>query len=448
MNAVDRLSKAVTFATVSDSDPGKVDWEQFSGFHAYLKEAYPLLHKTLHREVVGRASLLYHWKGKGKGKPFAFLAHMDVVPVTPETVHEWGYPPFSGHNDGEYIWGRGSADMKAQLISYLETIETLISEGFTPNQDIYLCFGHNEEILAEQDSGALAMADTLKSRGVELEFVFDEAGAILKDPPFGVKHTVVMVGTAEKGFADLRITLKGEDGHSAEPGGLCAMGDLAKLICAIEANPMPCRLIPCVRQYVSGLVQTLDDVAEQERIAGSDEYVFEKMKHGKKTHAMVRTTIVPTVCRAGSASNVIPAEASCILNVRLLPGDGLEDVEAHIHRLAQQAGIACELRLEVLKHSPPPPETSTDTPTFRLLGEIYSQWEPGSVLVPYIVTGGTDSKNYKGITDEIYRVSPFIREPGRPSGAHGLNEHIPIAAFHKALRFIRIFIEQQSKRYE
>lgn len=92
--AISRLSKAVTYATVSNRDESQVDWSQFTGFHRFLEESYPLVHKAFQREVVGKASLLYRWKGTGKGKPFAFLAHMDVVPVPPEDLPDWKYPPF------------------------------------------------------------------------------------------------------------------------------------------------------------------------------------------------------------------------------------------------------------------------------------------------------------------------------------------------------------------
>jgi len=37
-----------------------------------------------------------------------FMAHQDVVPVPANTVNDWTYPPWSGHYDGERVWGRGT----------------------------------------------------------------------------------------------------------------------------------------------------------------------------------------------------------------------------------------------------------------------------------------------------------------------------------------------------
>ena len=116
-SAIAHLCGAVKFATVSNECDDLVDWESFTGLHTYLRDTYPLLHKTLEREVVGKGSLLYRWPGKGRGMPFALLAHMDVVPI--EHPENWKYDPFSGYYDGTFIWGRGSADMKCQMIAIL-----------------------------------------------------------------------------------------------------------------------------------------------------------------------------------------------------------------------------------------------------------------------------------------------------------------------------------------
>jgi Gly-Xaa carboxypeptidase len=44
----------------------------------------------------------------------------DTVPVNPDTIDQWTYPPWSGYYDGTWIWGRGSSDCKNQLIAVLE----------------------------------------------------------------------------------------------------------------------------------------------------------------------------------------------------------------------------------------------------------------------------------------------------------------------------------------
>ena len=71
--------------------------------------------------------------------------HEDVVPVNPDTVDKWTHPPFSGHFDGERIWGRGSSDDKSGLIAIMSTVESLLERNFQPTRGVVLTFGFDEE---------------------------------------------------------------------------------------------------------------------------------------------------------------------------------------------------------------------------------------------------------------------------------------------------------------
>ena len=129
--ALDNLSKAISIPTVSYPEKEKVDFEQFRKFHEFLEEAYPLIHKNLTKEVVLEASLIYKWEGtRSDLDPIALLAHQDVVPISAGTEGDWTNPPFSGYNDGEFIWGRGALDMKNHLIAVMEAVETLLEEEY------------------------------------------------------------------------------------------------------------------------------------------------------------------------------------------------------------------------------------------------------------------------------------------------------------------------------
>ena len=91
----------------------------------------------------------------------------DVVPVDPDTVEEWLYPPYSGHFDGERIWGRGTADDKNGLIAILSVllsiqvptdpdyfdraaVEYLVAAKFLPTRTLILAFGFDEESSGKQ----------------------------------------------------------------------------------------------------------------------------------------------------------------------------------------------------------------------------------------------------------------------------------------------------------
>lgn len=132
--ATERLSGAVRIPTESYDDMGPVGeddrWDVFQDFHDYLAKSYPKVyvallmqlmfrHSRLKVEKVNTWGLVYTWNGSdsqlkpGLPHPRAllivvlFMAHQDVVPVPKVTESDWKYPPWSGHYDGEKIWGRG-----------------------------------------------------------------------------------------------------------------------------------------------------------------------------------------------------------------------------------------------------------------------------------------------------------------------------------------------------
>ena len=185
-----------------------IDTLAFLGFHQFLSEAYPLIHSDLKKEVFSEFSLLYTWEGKNPDqKPIILMAHMDVVPAPDE--ERWEQPPYSGANDGTFIWGRGAIDDKGLMIATLEAVEKLLGEKFVPDRTIYLAFGHDEEILG---NGARVIANTLKERGVEAEFILDEGLSITKGIVPMINIPVASIGISEKGYMSVALTVEMDGG--------------------------------------------------------------------------------------------------------------------------------------------------------------------------------------------------------------------------------------------
>ena len=78
-----------------------------------------------------------------KGKLFCFLGHTDVVPTGPE--EQWTYPPFSAQIDGDLLYGRGTADMKASIAAFLQSIEEFFETSPELNYRIAILLTSNEE---------------------------------------------------------------------------------------------------------------------------------------------------------------------------------------------------------------------------------------------------------------------------------------------------------------
>ena len=78
-----------------------------------------------------------------KGKLFCFLGHTDVVPTGPED--KWKYPPFSATIDGDLLYGRGTADMKASVSAFIESTKEFLDSNDDLNFRLAILLTSNEE---------------------------------------------------------------------------------------------------------------------------------------------------------------------------------------------------------------------------------------------------------------------------------------------------------------
>ncbi|KAH9074826.1 hypothetical protein EDB83DRAFT_2312331 [Lactarius deliciosus] len=171
-------------------------------------------HETLALTKVNTYGLLYEWKGSDDSlKPLLLAAHQDVVPVDPQTVDQWKYLPYSGHYDGEFIWGRGSTDDKSGLIGILSSVETLLEKNFKPTRTIVLAFGFDEETTGMQGGRRLSQV-LLKKYGEDSFALLVDEGSGFDDIGGSV---IAIPGTAEKGYADTMVTVSTAGSHSSVP---------------------------------------------------------------------------------------------------------------------------------------------------------------------------------------------------------------------------------------
>ena len=154
------LSSVIKIETVSHEDVELDIKANFKVLQTKLAKQYPLTHSILKKEILDGYSLLYTWKGSDAAlDPIVFMAHQDVVPADEFTLDQWTHAPFSGEIADGFIWGRGTMDIKNQLIAVFEAVEQLIRNNYQPARTIMLSFSHNEEVLG---SGAVAVVAHLK----------------------------------------------------------------------------------------------------------------------------------------------------------------------------------------------------------------------------------------------------------------------------------------------
>lgn len=445
MKIAAHLSDAIKCKTVSMPHDEGVDWGEFEKLHRLLDEAYPLIAENTEKEVIGRASLVYRWKGKNPSlDPIAMLAHQDVVPVAEGTEGDWEHGAFEGYNDGEIIWGRGALDMKNHLICVMEAVESLIAEGFVPERDVYLCFGHNEETVGNEYSAARLIADTLKERGIHLDSVLDEGSALLRLDVKGLIHSYVSaIGVAEKGYVDMKITLHDKGGHTSAAPKHSGMNKLANTVKDLEKHQFKSRWLPF-------LDELLDSIGRRATYLGRIVmcnlpilrplilFVF-KMIPGSAS--IVRTVTSISQCEGSPAANVLPQRPSLTVNFRPLQGDTIDDVEKHVRKYVRYKDIEITRanQKEATKFSP------TDSRAFKAIQSVEEGLHPGDVVVaPYLVMGGTDASYYEVICDNVLRYAPFNVSLSLFMTTHATNERVPVDCLEEAVIFFREYIKKAS----
>jgi carboxypeptidase PM20D1 len=431
--AAGRLAGALRFPTVSHEGGANVEAAAFQGLHQYLQQTFPRVHATLTREVVNGYSLLYTWKGRKPDlPPVLLMSHQDVVPVEPGTEKDWTHSAFSGFMDDAWVWGRGSLDDKVGVLGLLEAAETLLGRGFQPDRTIYFAFGHDEEVGGRY--GAAEIAKLLAQRGVKPAFILDEGGLIAEDAIPGLTRPAAMVSTAEKGYLSVELVARSEGGHSSMPPPHSAIGTLAAAVEKLEDNQMPARIEGATRRSYQYLAP---EMPFGPRLILANLWLFSPLLERQAAadpaaNARIRTTTAPTIFQGGIKENVLPHEARAVVNFRLLPGDTIQGVLRHVR---DTVGPGIRVSATGDANSEPSPESDVRAPEFSLIQRTLTQTFPNIIVSPNLLSGGTDTKRYRGFTPNVYRFVPMRLKPADLKRIHGTNERVGIANYGEIVRF-------------
>ena len=431
--AADRLAAAVRIPTVSVESGKVAEPAQFLKLHQHLADSFPKLHAALRREVIGDYSLLYTWPGRNAQAPAVMLmAHQDVVPIAPGTEKAWQGDPFSGEIRDGFVWGRGAWDDKGSLMAILEAVELLVSQGFVPARTIHLAFGHDEEVGGRH--GAARIAERIRERGSRLAMVLDEGMLITDGMIDGLSAPAAIIGVAEKGTLTLRLTATGEPGHSSMPPARTAIGTLARAVARVEANPLPARLSGLPREMFETLAPEMSGV---NGLLLSNLWLFEPvvrqvMQKKANTNTVLRTTTAPTVLSAGNKENVLPGEAVALFNFRLLPGDSIAGVIAHVSAAVDDPSI----RIEALPGgTEPSPVSASGAAGYQAIARTLRELSPTLVVAPGLMIAATDSRHFADIADNVYRFMPVRARAEDLARFHGTNERMSVANYAQIIQF-------------
>ena len=145
--------------------------------------------------------------------------------------------------------------------------------------------------------------------------------------------------------------------------------------------------------------------------------------------ALVHTTIAPTIIQGGVKDNVIPSNASAVINLRILPGNTTAGVLKHLTESVNDSRVKVATLNGMASEAS---QISSDTSNgFQKVAETIRGCYPGSIVAPFLCIAATDSRKFENISTCVLRFSPVTDM----EGIHGINEHVGVDEFKKGVNF-------------
>lgn len=423
-----RFSEMLKVETISFR--GQEEREKFYKFHKTLEELFPNVHRVCEKNDIS-GSLIFKWKGKGKGDPIFLMSHQDVV----EANGQWEHEPFSGDIDEKgRVWGRGAVDTKASLFSFLSAAEELIAEGFVPECDVYLGGSCTEEW---SGPGAPAMQEFFKDRNIKLRFMLDEGGMIVEEPVGGVKGIYAMIGIVEKGYGDVKFVARSGGGHASAPKKNTPLVRLGKFMAETDKkSPFKSYYSPVMAEMFKRITPNMTFPM---KLIFANTWIFKPLilklmpAVSSAAGAMLRTTLAFTMASGSDGANVLPQEASVVGNMRF---SHHQDDKVSLD-IIEKAAKKYDIEVEPIHVLAPCPIMDYKDKDFKLIESITNKIYPGVGTSPYIMTGGTDSRYFSEVCDKCIRFAPIYIDKQQYASIHGLNENIYSGALPMAVDFYK-----------
>ena len=378
----------------------------------------------------GRTSIVARIEGSDPAAPsLCLMGHTDVVPANESG---WREDPFGGEiidgGDGAEVWGRGAVDMLNLTASMAVAFRDLAVSRFRPRGDL-IYFGVADEE-AGSAYGARWMADNHPD-AIGADYVLTENGGLHngdEDAP------VVGINVAEKGVAWRRLRVRGTPGHGSAP----FRGDNALIKAAgVIQRLADYRPAPRFHELWPSRVETLalpDELRDALLDPTKIDAALQQLPKGFAAHfhACTHTTFSPNLIDGNESGggrmkvNTIPDAVTIDVDVRTLPGEGAEDVDAHL-RLAL-GDLADHVEVEALMNDPAS-ISRIDTPLWDSLQRAVNVPFPSARLNPQFVVGFTDARIFREMGAVAYGAGLF--SPALDAGAftsrfHGNDERIDI----------------------
>lgn len=382
-----------------------------------------------------RLNVVARLKGATANRPLLIMAHSDVVPVEPKL---WTVPAFSALEKDGFIYGRGAVDTKSLLAAEMAALVELKLRKAPLNRDIIFLSE------ADEEAGSTGIQWLIRNAWpkIDAEFCLNEAGGrVIQDD--GTE--VYMIQTSEKVPTRVILVAHGSAGHGSLPRKDNAVAHLSDAISKLTKAYMPVQLNTTTRRYFRELA-ALEDykwlkplLPSLENPATLLETANEIGDRDAELDAQFRTTVSPTMLRAGMKVNVIPNQAEAQLDVRRLPGETKEEVYERFRKIINDPAI--EVLPEPGQDMPATEPSALTTPLYLAMEKTIRAQNPKAAIIPTMSRGATDGAFLRAKGMAVYGVPVFNRDD-KPGRAHGNDERIRVSTLRDGSQLLLKIIEE------
>lgn len=378
-----------------------------------------------------RANLVARYKGNGSRRPILIMGHTDVVGVQAD---KWSEPPFSGLRKDGYIWGRGTLDDKDNVTAGLLVMLLLNRLEVEMDRDIIFLAESGEEGTPHVGINYMVAEHW---DAIEAEFALAEGGGMQQVD--GMVH-VVGIQTTEKMPRRATLVARGTAGHGSRPRMDNAVHMIAEAVARAGSWNTPISFNQTTRAYFDRMATISDgdtafryaNVANPEYQEDIDAWFRENDPHH---YSSLRTSVVPTIINAGFRKNVIPSEASAVLDIRMMPGEDVEGFYARLGEIIDNPAI--EIVPEEI-YRPAAMPSGIDNEMFEVIEGVATRLYPGATTLPVMATGATDMAQLRAKGTPSYGIGPArtLEETNSRFGAHSDDERIAEESLKEMVRFL------------
>lgn len=404
---------------------GKANPERIAADYIAEKLAEVGVESQIFESAPGRANLFARIPGKNPDRPALVVhGHTDVVPAD---ASEWSVDPFEAVIKDGCVWGRGAVDMKDMDAMIVAGVRALVRNNVQPDRDLIIAF------FADEEAGSTYGSHWVVKNHPE---VFEGASeAISEVGGYSVDirgQRAYLVQTAEKGLEWVRLTAHGNAGHGSQINNDNPVVKLAAAVARIGEHKWPTEPPAATRELLAGVAE-LTGIENTE--ANRDKLLAELGSALKFVGATFQTTANPTALDAGYKHNVIPGQASALIDCRPLPGRN-EDALLTLKELAGPDVVVEQVISGVSL------ETPFEGDLVERMKESIEAEDPGATVLPYTLSGGTDNKALSelGITGYGFAPLKLTGDLDFPAMFHGVDERVPLEALDFGARTLLRFM--------